>query len=310
MILNAGQRTDIPGFFSRWFINRVKEKFVFVRSPYAPQQLLRYRIEPEVVDILSFCTKNPAPMLPHLEYIRRFPQIWQVTITPYGKEIEPGVPEKSDVIKAFQALSMRVRANACIWRYDPVFLSETYSAAFHREAFAKLACALRGFTTVCVVSFIDLYEKTKRNFPQAEEVPFSLQRELTAFFAKTAADCGMRLKLCAETPALADCGADVSGCLTQAAAETAVGFPLAVPASACRARKACACLLGGDIGEYNSCPHGCLYCYANADKDLVRSRFALHNPDSPLLIGVPSPGDIIRNAEQHRWRLPQTLLPL
>ena len=152
-----GQRTDIPGFFSRWFINRVKEKFVFVRSPYAPQQLLRYRIEPEVVDILSFCTKNPAPMLPHLEYIRRFPQIWQVTITPYGKEIEPGVPEKSDVIKAFQALSKRVGAAACLWRYDPVFLSETYSAAFHREAFAKLACALRGFTTVCVVSFIDCY---------------------------------------------------------------------------------------------------------------------------------------------------------
>ena len=118
MILNAGQRTDIPGFFSRWFINRVKEKFVFVRSPYAPQQLLRYRIDPETVDILSFCTKNPAPMLPRLEHIRRFPQIWQVTVTPYGKEIEPGVPEKSDVIKAFQALSMRVGANACIWRYS------------------------------------------------------------------------------------------------------------------------------------------------------------------------------------------------
>ena len=310
MILNAGQRTDIPGFFSQWFVNRVKEKFVFVRSPYAPRQIMRYRIEPEVVDILSFCTKNPAPMLPHLEYIRRFPQIWQVTVTPYGKEIEPRVPEKSDVIKAFRALSMRVGANACIWRYDPVFLSETYSAAFHREAFAKLACALRGFTTVCVVSFIDLYEKTKRNFPQAEEVPFSVQRKLTAFFAETAAARGMRLKLCAESPALGDCGADVSGCLTKEAAETAAGFPLAVPSSARRARKACACLLGADIGEYNSCPHGCLYCYANADKDLVRSRFAQHNPDSPLLIGFPEPGDIIRNAEQHRWRLPQTLLPL
>ena len=134
MILNAGQRTDIPGFFSRWFINRVKEKFVFVRSPYAPRQIMRYRIDPETVDILSFCTKNPAPMLPRLEHIRRFPQIWQVTITPYGKEIEPGVPEKSDVIKAFRALSKRVGAAACLWRYDPVFLSETYSAAFHREA--------------------------------------------------------------------------------------------------------------------------------------------------------------------------------
>ena len=80
-------RTDIPAFYSEWFINRIKEGYVLVRNPYNPVQVTRYSLSPEVVDLISFCTKNPAPMLGKMEYLDPYGQYWFVTITPYGKLI-------------------------------------------------------------------------------------------------------------------------------------------------------------------------------------------------------------------------------
>ena len=94
MIINTGCRTDIPAYFSEWFFNRIKEGYVYVRNPYYKNQVMKYMLTPDVVDCLSFCTKNPAPMLPRIHEIDGFRQFWFVTITPYGKEIEPNVPDK------------------------------------------------------------------------------------------------------------------------------------------------------------------------------------------------------------------------
>jgi len=105
MILNTGQRTDIPAFFSEWLANRIKEGYVLVRNPYNPSLVSRYEINPQVVDAIGFCTKNPAPFFPYLELIKDFGQFWYVTITPYGKDIEPGVPDKSEVIESFKKAS-------------------------------------------------------------------------------------------------------------------------------------------------------------------------------------------------------------
>lgn len=95
MILQTGFRTDIPGFYSAWFANRLRAGFVLVRNPYDPQSVTRYAINPDVVDLIGFCTKNPAPMLPRMELLRPYGQYWFVTITPYGPEIEPYVPPKA-----------------------------------------------------------------------------------------------------------------------------------------------------------------------------------------------------------------------
>ena len=130
MILNTGSRTDIPAWYGEWFYNRVKEGYVLVKNPYDPTRVTRYRIAPDVVDCICFCTKNPAPMLERLEELDAFRQVWYVTITPYGREIEPRVPSWQQVAQSFARLSHKVGKRAVIWRYDPIFVSAGYSTEF------------------------------------------------------------------------------------------------------------------------------------------------------------------------------------
>lgn len=160
MIIQTGMRTDIPAFYSKWLINRIKEGFVLVRNPYNPMQVIRYSLSPDVVDLIVFCTKNPAPMFPDMEVLKSYGQYWFVTITPYGKDIEPNVPEKEKGINDFKRLSDSVGVDSVGWRYDPIFVDNTYSAEYHLEIFEKMAAALSGYTKSCIISFIDIYRKT------------------------------------------------------------------------------------------------------------------------------------------------------
>ncbi|MDO5326550.1 MAG: DUF1848 domain-containing protein [Clostridia bacterium] len=301
MIINTGQRTDIPAFYSEWFVNRLKAGFVLARNPYNPQRITRYRLTPDVVDVIGFCTKNPAPMLPHMDLLRPFGQYWYVTITPYGRDIEPHVPNKLRVLESFRRLSQIAGVNSVGWRYDPILISEEWPVQRHIKAFEYMANALRGYTKTAVISFIDLYEKTKRNFPEAKTVSPADQMILGKAMAEICDRCGMTLRPCAEGNALAPFGADCSGCMTAAMYEQAIGQRLKIPSRA-PARKACACYLGGDIGAYNSCGHLCRYCYANYDAETVRANLKAHDPQSPLLIGHVMPGDEIRDADQESWK--------
>lgn len=300
MILNTGNRTDIPAFYSKWFYRRISEGFVFARNPYNPQQVTRYLLDPEVVDCITFCTKNPEPMLSGLSRLDGFRQFWAVTITPYGRDIEPYVPPAEQVIDSFRRLSEKVGPDAVSWRYDPIIISEDYSLEFHLAAFEKMAEALAGYTKQCVISFIDLYEKTKRNFPAARSVSREERLQLGEAMVSIAADCGMVLKPCGEGEELAALGADCSGCQSAAVLEKAMGLPIDAPASA-QTREGCSCILGSDIGAYNTCGHGCLYCYANYDRETVEYNMKHHDPFSPFLMGDFMDGDIIKSAEQESW---------
>lgn len=310
MIINTGQRTDIPAFYSRWFFNRIREGTVLVRNPYYPQQVLRYRLDPEVVDLIAFCTKNPAPMLDRLDEISAFRQFWFVTITPYGKEIEPNVPDADDVIRSFRRLSELVSPRCAAVRYDPVFISEEYPIERHVEAFSHLCEELEGYTEMVTISFIDLYEKTKRNFPAVREVSPEERKKIGREFGRIAAAHHLRPYTCLEGRDLEPYGFCCSGCMTKEVLERAVGEELKVPASRTEARPGCSCLIGNDIGAYHSCGHGCLYCYANQDRGTVAARMKLHDPDSPFLIGRALPGDEVHDVRQERWRTGQMTLDL
>ncbi|MFQ9893065.1 MAG: DUF1848 domain-containing protein [Emergencia sp.] len=300
MIINTGNRTDIPAFYSSWFYNRIREGFVLVRNPYNPQQVTRYLLEPETVDCITFCTKNPEPMLSQLSLLDDFRQYWAVTITPYGTDIEPAVPSAGEVMDAFCALSEKVGKENIAWRYDPIFLTETYTLDFHLRTFEKMAAQLAGFTDSCVISFLDLYDKTKKNFPQGKAVERENREVIGREFSQIAKAFDMILRPCGEGEVLAEYGADCTGCQSQAVLEKAVGLPLNVPASA-MTRSACSCLLGSDIGAYNTCGHGCRYCYANYDDEVVRQNMSHHDPHSPFLIGGFLDGDMIKSADQESW---------
>ncbi|MCQ2600581.1 MAG: DUF1848 domain-containing protein [Treponema sp.] len=303
MIIQTGQRTDIPAFYSQWLLNRLKEGYVLVRNPYYPQSVSRYELNPEVVDLITFCTKNPIPVLQNqelLEKLKPYGQWWFVTLTPYGKEIEPNVPEKAAVADAIVQLGKLLGPDCVGWRYDPIFISEKYSVAYHLKAFENIAKRIEGYTKTAVISFIDLYPKVKRNFPEAREVSKDERIYLGKAMVDIAAKYGMIVKPCAEGEELSRFGADCSGCQTVAVLENAIGKKLKVPKKT-QGRKECACYIHGDIGAYSSCGHLCRYCYANTDSKSVMQNMKHHNPKSPLLIGELTDADKIFNSPQKSW---------
>ncbi|MDE7434284.1 MAG: DUF1848 domain-containing protein [Lachnospiraceae bacterium] len=301
MILNTGSRTDIPAYYSEWFYNRIEEGYVLVRNPYYPVQVTKYRLDPEVIDVMVFCTKNPLPMLERISLLSVFDTFWFVTITPYEQDIEPYVPPKEQVLDSFRRLSELVRRNRISWRYDPIFITDKYSVSFHIEQFGQMAKALSGYTNQCVVSFIDLYEKTRRNFNGVRSVTADEQEQLIQACSEIAKNLNMQIHLCCENAGLVREHVDADGCMSKAVLERALDCKLDVPKKK-TARSECSCLLGADIGAYHTCGHGCLYCYANYDRETVRQNMRKHNPASPLLIGEISENDVIKTAEQKSWK--------
>lgn len=300
MIINIANRTDIPAYYSKWFYNRVEEGTVCVRNPYVPTLVTRYQLNPDLVDILVFGTKNPAPMLSGLDKLKDFKQIWFISITPYGKDIEPGVPHFSDVIESAGILSKRLGKKAVVWRYDPVFIGRSYHLDFHLKSFEHMASLLEGICEVCVISFVDLYKKTLRNFPDVKEVSVEDQKILAGAFVQIAGSYGMRVKSCAESKDLDVYGIDSSGCFMKKDFEDLTGKEYVIPKKKSK-RESCNCLLENEIGAYNSCPHGCLYCYANYSRAEVAENRRNHDPHSPLLIGHLRPEDEIREAVQKTY---------
>lgn len=272
MILNTGMRTDIPAYFSKWFINRIRAGYVLTRNPYNPLQVTRYRLDPEVVDILCFGTKNPGPLIPHLDEIGKFRTFWFVTMNPYGRELEPHVPYWKKTAGYIRELSAAFGPKAVSWRVSPIIVNDRYTVSWHIERFAWMAEALAGQVETCMIAFLDLYAKTVRNFPEGRKVTPREKAEIGKAFAEISRRNGIRLIGCYEDQDLRQYGVDVSGCL-----------------------------LGNDIGAYNTCPHGCRYCYANFDQYEVAANFRMHDPESPYLIGGPVKGEVIHDAHQVSW---------
>ena len=163
MIINTGQRTDIPAFYSKWFINRIREGFVLVRNPYYPKTVTKFLLNPDVVDVIGFCTKNPRPMLKYLDEINEFGQFWYISITGFEKDYEPNVPAIDQVIEDFKYLSKKVGSHAVAWRYTPIIVNEKYTVERHIKTFEYIASKLEGYTSLVAFGFVDIYDKGKRH---------------------------------------------------------------------------------------------------------------------------------------------------
>ncbi|HIW73957.1 MAG TPA: DUF1848 domain-containing protein [Firmicutes bacterium] len=301
MILSASRRTDLPAFYTEWFYRRLREGYALARGPFRPHRLSRVPLSAEVLDGVVFWSKNPAPLLEGpgraaLDLLESWgvPYYVQFTITPYGPEMEPGLPPKAGLLALFRRLVRERGPGRAVWRYDPVVVNAACTAAWHRERFAWMAEELAGAADECVFSFLDLYPRARsRSAGLADRaVPPPVQRELALSFAETAAKTGLRLRSCCEEPIREAAGILPGACIDPCRLERLGGFSLRTKRDAGQ-RPGCGCAESVDIGAYATCPHGCVYCYANASVKTAAGNHARHDPASPLLLGRPGDEDVI-----------------
>lgn len=297
MILSVSRRTDIPNHYSRWFINRIKEGFLYVRNPMNPHQISRIDLSPDLVDCIVFWTKNPAEMIGRLEYLKDYMYYFQFTLTGYGKDLEPGIPDKrGELISVFRSLSEKIGKERVIWRYDPILLNKKYTADYHLKAFEEIARSLSGYTGRVVISFVDLYARIRRNMAAfwAEEVPGESMTLLAGEMAGIASRYHLEIESCAEQIDLREAGVRHGSCIDRELIERLTGCRLTGEKDK-NQRGACRCLESVEVGMYDTCPNGCKYCYANNGEEQVRAARRLYDPDSPLLCGAVGPDDKITN---------------
>ncbi len=291
MILFASGRTDIPAFYSNWFINRVKVGFVDVRNPF--NQKLVSRIYFSDVDLIMFCSKNPLPMINKLD-ILKVPVLFHVTITPYSKDVEPNIPDKRLIIEGVKKLSLVLGIDNVVVRYDPIFLSDKYNVDYHIKAFDKLCKNLNGYVNKIIVSFMDEYKNVRSNKNILKYRAFTREdyKKIGEAFSKSAHDNGMSVQTCFEDEDLTQYGFVKGECLSHELAYILTGKKF--KSSNVRKEKKCECVQMVDIGDYNSCMHMCKYCYANYDEKAVSNNFERHDDNSSLLIGSIQRDDVIK----------------
>jgi len=264
MIISASRRTDIPAFFSEWFFEKLKQGFVDVPNPMNPKQIRKVDLSIENVDCIVFWTKNPAKMLSRLTELAGYNFYFQYTLNGYNQIFEPDVPALKDRIETFKRLSDLIGPERIKWRYDPIFLSEDIDSNFHKVKFDYLAKSLKEFTNECTISFLDNYRKSDKRLK-----PYSV-RQLTGIemidiaksIAEKALNINLQLYTCAEKIDLSEIGIKHGSCIDKTFIESITGKSLHIKKDK-NQRAECGCSSSVDIGQYKSCGHSCLYCYAS-----------------------------------------------
>lgn len=307
MILSASRRTDIPNYYSEWFLNRLREGFLYVRNPMNAHQISRIDLSPDVVDCIVFWTKNPENMLGKLEYLRDYTCCFQFTLTGYGRDIEPGLPDKRGrLIPAFQRLSEELGKERVIWRYDPIFINKKYTEEYHLRAFEEMAGSLAACTERVVISFVDMYAKMRRNTAGLEiaPVPEDAMFRLAGKLAEIASANHLEIEACAEHVDLRKVGIRHGSCIDKNLIERLLGCRLTGGKDR-NQRPECGCLESVEVGTYHTCFNGCKYCYANFSDEKVRESIKRYNADSPLLCGEIGPEDKITERKVKSFKCTQ-----
>lgn len=305
MIISASRRTDIPAFYSQWFFNRIKEGYVLVPSPYNPKMISKVRLDPSVVDCIMFWTKNPAPMIAKLDKLQDYKYYFQFTLNPYGEKLEINLPSIAKRIETFKRLSDKIGKDKVIWRYDPILTNEEYNVSFHKETFARIADGLKDHTERCMLGFIDHYQHIRAAVGQfnikplikedIEEMAVSFRQTMNAFPT-------IELDTCTVKVDLRHLGIPTGLCIDKALIERIIGYPILAKKDK-NQRHVCNCTESIDIGTYESCLNGCVYCYAiKGNYNSVEYNMKKHDKNSPLLIGHLLEDDVVKDREMKSLR--------
>ncbi len=263
-----------------------------VRNPMNRRRLFSVSLSPDVVDCIVFWTKNPAPFLSRIDLLRDYQFYFQFTLTPYDERIEPNVPGKERVIESFVALAEKIGKERVVWRYDPIIVTDDMDVRYHVDAFEHFASRLQGCAVKCAISFVDFYRHIGGHFEALgiERLGEKKIRQIAENIVPVAHDHGFVLESCAEETDLSDLGINHGKCIDDRLISKIIGADVVVERDKAQ-RKSCGCVASIDIGSYNTCGHGCLYCYANFSRKAVEKIMASHDPDSPLIAGRPGEGE-------------------
>lgn len=294
MIISASYKTDIPAFYGSWFAERLAAGGCWVKNPWNGRRFF-VDLTADKVDGFVFWTKNLRPFMTPLAHsaplamaAARAPFMVQLTITGYPRALE------TSVVAAEQAIADVVTVNATygrgrvVWRYDPIIITSITAADWHRACFTDLAKALEGHVDEVVVSFVQIYAKTRRNLNRAlkdggvtwRDPSNEEKQALLGDLAAIAQAHGMILTTCAQPELLAN-GARAAKCIDAVRLSTIGGRPIAAREKP--NRPGCACAESRDIGGYDTCPHGCAYCYAVANPATAKARYQGHEPGAEQL---------------------------
>ena len=292
MIISASRRTDIPALYGEWFFNRIRAGFVDVVNPFNQKQVSRVSLNPKVVDCIVFWTKNAAPIIDRLDELKDYKFYFQFTVTPYDADVESGLlanQSKSDIIRTFQRLSDKIGRDKVIWRYDPILLSRKHSIDWHFDQFAYFVDKLAPYTNRCVISFLDLYAKTKHNTQPLGIRDISVdEMKLLAQGISQIADGKIEVQTCSEQINLDEFGIRHGACIDREILEHVIGAKIDIAKDKTQ-RLECGCMTSVDIGQYDTCTHLCAYCYANFRPQLAVANFRRHNPEATSLFGEIRP---------------------
>jgi len=291
LIISASYKTDIPAFYGAWFLRRLDAGYCRIRNPYSGKSGM-VDLSPEAVDGIVFWTRNPKPFMKALEIVekRHCPFYLQYTITGYPRMIEDAVPPWEQSVSLFRILSGRFGKDSVVWRYDPVLFSSVTDMEFHRRNFRRIASSLEGVASEVVISFTQFYKKTSRRLGKLAaakgisfyDIPDGEKTAFAAELASTARTMGMELAICGQRNLLAE-GIKDACCIDPFRLSRIAGKPIIVPSGSTH-RKDCGCYPARDIGEYDTCLHGCEYCYAVSDRNRVLDNFRKHDPESEYLL--------------------------
>ncbi len=281
MIVSVSRRTDIPALYHEWFFHRLQAGEVFVKNPFNPRRIRRISLKREDVTGFVFWTRDASPFLSRLDELQGYEYVFLVTLNAYGEDLEPASFEELPAVETIKRLSARIGKENVVWRYDPIILTDRYDETFHLEAFERLAEALSPHVKKAVTSFVTTYRKNKRAFRHfgVKDVDERTKRHLAERLGDIAKREGLRLEICGEALDLEKEGLPSARCISGVYFRKGDTLP-----EDKNQRETCNCVESVDIGMYDTCTHGCLYCYAAGREETVHKNRNRHSPCHPSLL--------------------------
>lgn len=271
-------------------MNRIRDGYVRWVNPFS-NLIHRISLRPENVMAFVFWSKDYTPLLPYLDELDAggYRMLFHFTINGLPKAFEPRVPDAVDMVECAHTLSRRYGADAVLWRYDPVLISSITDRRYHLDRFRDLCMALEGVVKRCYFSFTVFHNKVRRNARALQRetgivlhnLPTADRIEIANILADVASEHGIEMLSC--------CGDYlVGGKISKAHCTDAALLCRLYPDRARRlaeapTRDGCGCCECTDIGMYDTCAHGCVYCYANSRPHTALRNYERHDPQSDML---------------------------